>query len=186
MTIAVATAATVALAAFVPTFATGDVVPPGATVATVDIKLQGNLPKFIAPATVPQGAYLNVVNDTHASQIGPHTFSLVTQGSIPKTKKARHSCFSNSNHICAAIAKWHGVPASGNGPVTKNPALAGLPGWDTMGNLNKKGDSWFTGFKPKNSFAQQVTAPVGTKLYFMCAIHPFMKGSIDVVAPPTP
>jgi hypothetical protein len=182
-TIAVAVAAvTVAFAAFVPTFATGDVIPPGATVATVDIKFQGNLPKFVAPATVPNGAYLNVVNKTNPSQFGPHTFSLVTQGAIPKTKQARHNCF-KVGHICTRIGVWHGTKANGSGPVTENPALAGAPGWDTLGNLHKKGDSWFTGFKPHNSFAQQVTAPVGTTLYFQCAIHPFMKGSIDVVAP---
>ena len=33
----------------------------------------------------------------------------------------------------------------GNGPVTKNPAKAGLEGWDTLGSVTKKGDSWFTG-----------------------------------------
>ena len=49
-----------------------------------------------------------------------------------------------------------------------------------MGSVNKKGDSWFTGFKPHASFSQQVTATPQT-IYFMCAIHPWMHGKITVL-----
>jgi hypothetical protein len=104
----------------------------------------------------------------------------VTKGSLPKTPKARQVCFT-PKHICMAIAKWHGV--KGNGPVKVNPAEAGLPGWDTMGSVTKKGDSWFTGEKPGTSFAQPVSAAAGTTIYFMCAIHPWMQGSIEVLPP---
>jgi hypothetical protein len=46
------------------------------------------------------------------------------------------------------------------------------------------GDSWFTGEKKRGtSIEQPVSATAGTTLYFMCAIHPFMQGSIEVVAP---
>ena len=64
-----------------------------------------------------------------------------------------------------------------------NPVEVGLEGWDTLGSLTKKGDSWFTGEKPKTSIVQQVSAAAGTTIYFMCAIHPWMHGSIEVVAP---
>jgi hypothetical protein len=182
ITVAVATAAACGVAALVPALAAGAGVtpPPGATVSTVDIKFNGGGPgglKFVAPPTVKSGDYLEVVNKTNSSQVGPHTFSLVQPGLVPKTKKARQKCFTR-NHICKAIAKWHGV--KGNGPVTVNPAEAGLAGWDTLGSLTAPGDSWFTGFKPHNSIIQQVSAAPGTTLTFMCAIHPWMHGSIQV------
>lgn len=152
---------------------------------TVYMKAGGGGPagglRFVAPKTIASGAELEVVNQTNPHKVGPHTFSLVTKGSIPKTRKAEDNCFT-PKHICMAIAKWHG--AKGNGPVTKNPAKAGLDGWDTLGSVTKVGDSWFTGEKkPGTSIEQPVSAPAGTTLYFMCAIHPFMHGSIEVVAP---
>ncbi|HXS33975.1 MAG TPA: hypothetical protein VN758_09425 [Solirubrobacterales bacterium] len=152
---------------------------------TVYIKQGGGGPegglRFVAPKTIASGAELEVLNQTNPHQVGPHTFSLVTKGSLPKTKKAEKNCFT-PKHICMAIAKWHGT--NGNGPVTKNPTKAGLDGWDTLGSVTKVGDSWFTGEKkPGTSIEQPVSAVAGTTLYFMCAIHPFMQGSIEVVAP---
>lgn len=148
---------------------------------TVYIKAGKGGLRFEAPKTIASGEELDVLNTTNPKQVGPHTFSLVTKGSIPKTKKAENNCFT-PKHICMAIAKWHGT--NGKGPVTKDPAEAGLAGWDTLGSITKPGDSWFTGNKPKASFEQPVSAAAGTTIYFMCAIHPFMHGSIEVVAPP--
>lgn len=146
---------------------------------TVYIKADKGL-RFEAPKTIVAGEELEVLNQTNPKQVGPHTFSLVTKGSIPKTAKQRQLCFT-PNHICKAIANWHGV--KGEGAPTKNPATAGVEGWDTLGSLTKKGDSWFTGSKPKASFEQPVNAAAGTTIYFMCAIHPWMHGSIEVVGP---
>lgn len=140
--------------------------------------------RFVAPKTIASGAELEVLNQTNPHKVGPHTFSLVTKGSLPKTRKAENNCFT-PKHICMAIAKWHGT--NGNGPVTKNPTKAGLDGWDTLGSVTKVGDSWFTGEKKAGtSIEQPVSAAAGTTLYFMCAIHPFMQGSIEVVAPVVP
>ncbi|MFN8163602.1 MAG: hypothetical protein U0R26_07185 [Solirubrobacterales bacterium] len=152
--------------------------PAGAKVDVVHIELVKGALKFVAPESVDQGDYLEVVNETNPKQVGPHTFSLVTKGSVPKTKAARQKCFT-PNHICFAIAKWHGV--KGEGPPSINPAEAGPEGWSTMGNLHKKGDSWFTGEKPKASIVQQVSATAGQTIYFMCAIHPWMHGRIQVL-----
>jgi len=137
--------------------------------------------RFEAPKTIIAGEDLEVLNQTNPRKVGPHTFSLVTKGSIPKTPKAQKACFT-PKHICMAIAKWHGT--NGHGPITKNPAKAGAAGWDMLGSLTKKGDSWFTGEKePGTSIVQPVTAAAGTTVYFMCAIHPFMHGSIEVLPP---
>ncbi|HSS04242.1 MAG TPA: hypothetical protein VLK89_03505 [Solirubrobacterales bacterium] len=137
--------------------------------------------RFVAPKTVVAGEDLKIENTTNAREIGPHTFSLVAKSEIPKTKKDRQLCFTKG-HICKAIASWHGV--KGNGPPTINPVEVGAVGWDTLGSLTEKGDSWFTGSKPHASFEQPVSAETAagpTTIYFICAIHPWMHGSIEVL-----
>ena len=138
--------------------------------------------RFVAPKTIIAGEDLTVLNQTDPHKVGPHTFSLVTKGSIPKTPPARQKCFT-PKHICMAIAHWHGV--KGNGPVKVNPVEVGAAGWVTLGSVTKKGDSWFTGNKPNTLFTQPVSAAAGTTIYFLCAIHPWMHGSIEVQSPPT-
>jgi len=147
---------------------------------TVLISAKGGL-RFEAPKTIVDGEDLTILNTTDPHKVGPHTFSLVTKSSQPKTPKARQLCFA-PHHICKAIAGWHGV--KGNGPPKENPAEAGPEGWSTMGSLTKKGDSWFTGQKPKATITQKVdvdTSAGATRIYFMCAIHPWMHGSINVL-----
>lgn len=179
MSVKVASALAVGLTAsliLVPSLASGatDEAVPN-TVLIKDGK--GGL-RFVAPQTITYGEELTIRNTTDPHKVGPHTFSLVTKGSIPKTAKARQICFT-PKHICKAIASWHGV--KGNGPVKVNPVKAGAEGWDTLGSLTETGDSWFTGEKPKTSFTQKVTAAPGTTIYFMCAVHPWMHGSIEVL-----
>ncbi|HEY8083019.1 MAG TPA: hypothetical protein VIE64_05620 [Solirubrobacterales bacterium] len=156
--------------------------PPTGTTNTVYIQDVKGALKFVGPASVHQGDQLKIVNETNAKKVGPHTFSLVTKGSLPKTPKARQNCFT-PKHICMSIAKWHGV--KGEGPVTVNPAKAGPEGWSTLGSTSKKGDSWYTGHKKGASFTQQVTADPATTstLYFLCAIHPWMQGKTTVLPP---
>lgn len=182
--VAAAASALVALGALAPTIAAGDgaTTQAAATSPTVYIRggSEGNL-RFVAPKTVVAGEELDIVNETDAHRVGPHTFSLVTKSSVPKTPKARQLCFTK-DHICKAIATWHGV--KGNGAPKINPADAGLPGWSTMGSLTEKGDSWFTGSKPNSSFSQPVSVDVSAgpqRIYFLCAIHPWMHGSIEVL-----
>jgi hypothetical protein len=184
-TIAIATGLTACIA-LAPALASGatDLGPAN----TVYIKSGGGGPagglRFVAPKTIASGAELEVLNQTNPHKVGPHTFSLVTKGSLPKTRKAENNCFT-PKHICMAIAKWHGV--KGNGPPTINPAEAGAEGWDTEGSLTKKGDSWFTGSKKGASFEQVVSAKAGETIHFMCAIHPWMQGSVEVASiPPAP
>ena len=155
---------------------------PTATSAanTIYMKADKKGLRFEGPKTIVAGEDLRIVNRSNPKQVGPHTFSLVTQESLPKTPKTRQLCFTK-NHICMAIAGWHGV--KGNGPVKQNPAKAGAAGWDTAGSVSEKGDSWFTGEKPGTSIVQQVTADVSAgpnTLYYICAIHSFMQGRITV------
>lgn len=148
-----------------------------ATAKTVFMRFNGQQLKFVAPDTIKSGANLRIVNKTNPQVIGPHSFSLVERSELPKTRRARRACFA-PGHICRDIARWHG--SNGNTPPTKNPAKAGQAGWDKMGTSSAdRGDSWFVG-RPNGSFTQVVSAAGPTRLFFLCAIHPFMQGSIKV------
>ena len=153
--------------------------------AVIDMVLKGKKMTFEGPETVFVGQELEIFNDTNPRQVGPHTFSLVEKGTLPKTKAAEKSCFT-PGHICMSIAKWHGFNPKTE-KITVNPVKAGPLGWSTAGNnKGKKGDSWFTGETKKGTHTiEKVTAKAGTTLYFICAVHPFMQGSVKVVAPPT-
>jgi plastocyanin len=171
-------ATALAFAAFGPGLAGAAVTPTGVT-DTVYMKVEKGALGFVAPATVHQGDDLKVINETDPKKVGPHTFSLVTQPTLPKTPKARKSCFT-PKHICMSIAEWHGFNPKTE-RITINPVEAGPEGWSTMGNNAKEGDSWFTGErKAGTSLTQQVTAEPGT-LYFVCAIHPWMQGKTTVL-----
>jgi hypothetical protein len=182
-------AVAVALSATALTFALGGslagAVPTGKT-DVISMELTKGKLKFVAPESVAVGDQLEIVNKTNPKQVGPHTFSLVTKGSVPKTPSARKNCFT-PKHICLAIAKWHGFNPK-NERITINPAKAGPEGWSTAGNATgKKGDSWFSGEKKGGHFSQEVTAEAGSTLYFICAVHPFMHGQVKVEpVPPTP
>ena len=157
--------------------------PTGVT-DQISIELTKGKLKFVGPESVTVGDQLEIVNKTNPKQVGPHTFSLVTKGSQPKTPKARKGCFA-PKHICLSIAMWHGFNPKTE-QITKNPAKAGPAGWSTMGSVTKKGDSWFSGETKGGHFSQEVTAAAGTTLYYMCAVHPWMQGKVNVVAPVTP
>jgi hypothetical protein len=165
-----------------PAVSAAEPVPPPPTGNTVTIKIAevGGKLKFVAPPTVAEGDELEIVNTTNPLKVGPVTFSLVGPGYLPKTKPAQANCFT-PGHICWSIAEWQGV--HGEGVPTINPAEAGLPGWDTLGTTSTPGDSWFSGQKPGASFSQEVSAKAGRRLWFMCAIHPWMRGTIKVLAP---
>jgi plastocyanin len=152
-------------------------------VPTVSMELTKGKLRFVAPETVYVGEQLEIVNKTNPKQVGPHTFSLVTKASQPKTRKAMNSCFA-PKHICLKIAEWHGFNPKTE-RISINRVKAGPAGWSTMGSLSKKGDSWFSGEKKGGHVVQRVTAQPG-KLYFICAVHPEMQGEIEVQAPPAP
>lgn len=159
-------------------------VPETGNTDVIKIELKKGKLNFFGPETVAYGDQLEVENETDPKQVGPHTFSLVTKGSVPKTANARKNCFT-PKHICLAIAKWHGFNPKTE-KITTKLVKAGPEGWSTMGNTTgKKGDSWVTE-KKGESLTQQVTAAPGTTLYFQCAIHPWMHGKVTVTPAPTP
>jgi len=164
----------------VPNLATAETpaVPAGA-VTTIEIKLEGKKMAFFGPGTVHEGEELRIVNKTNPRQVGPHTFSLVEKGLLPKTAKQRQTCFT-PGHICLSIAEWHHFNPKTE-TIGKVEVEAGPLGWSTMGSVKKEGDSWFSGEKPGGETDRKVTAKAGTTLYFMCAVHPWMQGSVKVL-----
>jgi hypothetical protein len=178
------TASTGALALAVGGSGLAGAATPTGNTQVVSMELTKGKLKFVGPESVTVGDQLEIVNKTNPKQVGPHTFSLVTKGSLPKTPKARKNCFT-PKHICLAIAIWHGFSPKTE-RITKNPAKAGAAGWSTAGNATgKKGDSWFTE-KKGETFSQEVTAAAGSPLYYLCAVHPWMQGKVNVVAPVVP
>jgi hypothetical protein len=154
--------------------------PPTGNAVTIAVEEVGGKLAFVGPETVAEGDELEVVDKTNPQRVGPITFSFVRRGYLPRTKRAQAICFT-PGHICWSIAEWQGV--HGEGVPTINPAEAGSPGWDTMGTKTIPGDSWYSGTERGARFAQEVTAKAGTRLWFMDAIHPWLRGTIRVVAP---
>lgn len=154
-------------------------VPSTGITAEIDMVFEKGKVKFVSPQTVTQGDTLKIVNSTDPKKIGPHTFSLVKKGVLPKTAPARKSCFS-PKHICLSIAEWHKFNPKTE-KIGLDPVEVGPKGWSTAGDNAKKGDSWFTE-KKGETFEQQVTAAPGD-LYFICAVHSWMQGKVKVVAP---
>ncbi|HVV91477.1 MAG TPA: hypothetical protein VHB53_13355 [Solirubrobacterales bacterium] len=152
--------------------------PTGRTAVIKVEEVAGRL-TFVGPEAVGEGDELEIVDKTDPRKVGPITFSLVRRGYLPKTRHAQAICFT-PGHICWAIAEWQGV--HGEGVPTINPAEAGSPGWDAMGTKALPGDSWFSGTAAGGRFGQEVTAKAGTRLWFMDAIHPWLRGTIKVVA----
>lgn len=177
--IAVSVAA--ALSAFAAPVGAAEVPSTGVT-AEIDMKFEKGKMFFEGPKTVTQGDTLKIVNSTDPKKVGPHTFSLVKKGTLPKTAPARKSCFA-PKHICLSIAEWHKFNPKTE-KIGLNPVKAGPAGWSTAGDNAKKGDSWFTE-KKGETFEQQVTAKPGD-LYYICAVHAWMQGKVKVVPALTP
>jgi hypothetical protein len=181
--VAAAAAAALVLVPFSPGLAGAATSPTDAnTVYAKEVK--GKL-KFVAPETVFVGQELTFLAETDPKKVGPHTFSLVTKGVLPKTPNARKNCFT-PKHICMSIAKWHGFNPKTE-KITVNPVDAGPEGWSTLGNNSKKGDSWFSGETKKGtSITKTVTADPATTptIYYFCAIHPWMQAKSTVLTAP--
>ena len=122
---------------------------------------------------VQSGGTIHIVN--LAAGEGPHTFTVVLKKDAPKTGLQIVNC-----KICNTLAKAHGADPNSNAPP-KFQYLENGVGQNTPPSVDKPGDSGVTGQGKKGeSIDLTVTAPAGTKLYFMCLIHPWMQAQLDV------
>jgi plastocyanin len=116
-------------------------------------------------ATIKSGGTLTLNNKSGA----PHTFSIVKESDVPKSKGKILNCGSPKT-ICETLFVAHQPDADGNPTV---PTVdVGQPGIDAPG------DSLV--LNPKQKETVKVSAKKGTELYFMCAIHAWMQGELKV------
>jgi plastocyanin len=111
-----------------------------------------------------------VDNDEDADD--PHTVTIADQADLPQTIEQGDACFEPGG-LCIQTLEAH------------DPGLDELPPFNFVVNtggpgLDARGDSLlFAGpFAP--SVEAQVTAPAGSTLYYLCVIHPWMQGRINV------
>jgi plastocyanin len=103
----------------------------------------------------------------------PHTLSIVKASSLPRTSAQMNNCT-----ICNTIAGGH----------IKNPHAPPGPTNDIVhwtvdkgkAGLDEPGDSIAIEGNGHKSISIKVTAPAGTTLNFLCAVHPWMQGTIKV------
>ncbi len=101
----------------------------------------------------------------------PHTVTVVTKADLPQTFEESEACFAEAGPCGAALAAH--FPAGEEGPLVRRVNV-GRTG------LDQPGDSLWLEPAVGNRISAPVTAPAGTTLYYLCALHPWMQGSIRV------
>lgn len=145
-------------------------------VATITMELKGKKTFFAGAKSVESGAPLDILNNTNPKQIGPHTFTLVEKSELPKTIDELKACGKFKDEFCTGIVEDHEVNLK-TGEIGKPSLDAGKKGWDT--SYGKKGDSWIT-IEEGEDQERVVSAKAGTKLFFLCLVHPEMQGKLKV------
>ena len=112
-------------------------------------------------AVVDSGQQLRFTHNDQAPE--PHTATIVKQGDLPTDFLETFTC-----QVCNQALRAH----FGGGALTRKVDA------DGDGGLSAPGDSVF--FDPGQDVSRQVTARPDTKLFYLCAIHPWMQGKIVV------
>jgi plastocyanin len=116
---------------------------------------------------IRKGGTLTLVDRTKA----PHSFSLVKKSDLPRTMRQMEACFGPGP--CDDLAIAHGAinPDTGEEQDPTTPLVNVGPD-----GFNEPGDS--TLLPPGGSTKVKITGS-GDK-YYLCAIHPWMLGKVDV------
>lgn len=117
---------------------------------------------------ISSGGTLTIANKS--SDPEPHTFSIVQKKQLPKTLSQIEECA-----VCGEIGHAHGV----NPEEHTNAPPPILTVDSKKDGFNEPGDSQFIG--PHQTVKVIITAPPGTKLNFICALHPWMQGVVKVI-----
>ena len=144
---------------------------------TIRAVMKGKQPVYTGPNKVQRGAKLTVLNETNPRKIGPHTFSLVKRSLLPDTAREQKKCGRELSGVCGRIAKAHRVDLE-TFEVRRPKVEVGKKGWDKQ--FGRTGDSWYTETEDAKH-TRRVTAKVGTRLTFFCAVHPNMQKKVRVV-----
>ena len=173
--IAVGLTASIAIA---PTLASGAEELGSAN--TVYIKAGKGGLRFVAPKTIVSGESLEVLNTTNPKQVGPHTFSLVRKGYVPKNAKRAQSSASRRNTSASRSPTGTGSKARDRRPSQPGRSRPRRLGHD--GHPDQEGRLLVHRPEAEGLVHAGVSAAPGTTIYFVCAVHPWMHGSIEVVA----
>src|SRR4051794_19112073 len=115
--------------------------------------------------TVASGSKVTFKHTTREEE--PHTVTISDAADLPKTVADLDRC-----KPCE-VARGHlKNPKNENSSIVHTILNKGPVG------LDEPGDS--VALKPKRSVTMVISAPPGTTLHFVCAIHPWMQGSITV------
>jgi len=135
--------------------------------------IQDNM--YFAPGTVSvkSGESLTFkFGDTNAME--PHTLTIVNKSDLPKTGAQIENCKPCEKYATPHLKNPKAPPDEHN-PIVHWVLNKGQPGLDTVGDsiaIQQPG--------PHKRMTVKVSAPPGTTLYFVCAVHPWMQGKIIV------
>ena len=119
---------------------------------------------------IKSGGAITFINT--AADEGPHTVTIV--------KKKDRPTKSIACPICEKLGQAHGADPNSDAPP-KFQFLENGVGTDQIPSVDRPGDSVLSGEGKKGEKVTfNVTAKKGTTLYFMCIIHPWMQGKIQV------
>jgi plastocyanin len=133
---------------------------------TPNVKVFSSLHFQPGKSSVASGGTLTFTHDDKTED--PHTLTIVDESDVPTTVGDVFNCGSPGTVCDEAFQAFPpGPPASGfvNGPGTGD-------------GIDGRLDSLF--IFPGESASAPVTAEPGTTLHFMCAIHAWMQGTIEV------
>jgi plastocyanin len=129
------------------------------------------------PLSVKSGEKVTWTNTT----TDPHTVSIVNAADLPTNISQVFHCGAPGT-VCAAVLACH-FP-NGFGPGGPNPPIVPQCGNAVNGQLSAVGDSTLVrapGIPLPSTVTFNITAPAGSTLHYMCVIHPWMQGEIDVI-----
>ncbi|HEX6713765.1 MAG TPA: hypothetical protein VF066_10280 [Thermoleophilaceae bacterium] len=107
---------------------------------------------------------------------GPHTLTIVRKKDVPKTPRALFG-----SPVLKKLATAHGAEENSDAPPKFQFLENGVGENGTVPKLDKPGDSGvFMTNKKGEKISFKVGAKKGTDLYFLCLIHPWMQGEIEV------
>jgi len=104
----------------------------------------------------------------------PHTLTIVGKTDLPRTGAQVENCAACQRYATGHLKNPKAPPDEHN-PIVHWTLDKGQPGLDTVGDsiaIQQPGRH--------RSITVTVSAPAGTTLYFLCAVHPWMQGKIVV------
>ena len=120
--------------------------------------------------TVKSGGTITFV-DSETDE--PHTVTVVNQSELPRTPEQVNNC--KACRLALGHLKDPRHPETS--PIKTYVLNRGQPGFDTRGDSLALAPAG-----PHKRAVVTVSAPPGTTLYYVCAVHPWMQGSIVVTS----